>query len=65
MTDFSSFIVSVSASIVASLIVLNLDKLKKLKPMRSHRQSKMPNRMRQRELQRSHPTTKKHPLSQR
>ena len=65
MSDLTKFIVSVGASIVASLIVLNLDKLKKYRPSRSPRKVKMSNRVRQKELQRSHPTINKHPLSQR
>ena len=63
MRDFKNFIVSVGASIVASLVILNFDKLKKYRPSRSPRKAKMPNKRGQ--LQRSHPTISKQPLSRR
>ena len=65
MSDFTKFFVSVGASIVASLIALNLDKIKKYRPSRPPRKVKMSNRIRQKEFQRSHPTMNKHPLSRR
>ena len=65
MSDIKTFLYSVGASIVAGIILMNMDKLSALKPLKKPHKAPLRSKMRPKELQRSHPTASKHPLHQR
>ena len=65
MSDIKTFLYSVGASIVAGLILMNLDKITALKPAKKPSKTPLRSKLIPRELQRTHPTAKKHPLNRR
>ena len=65
MSDFKTFVYSVSASLIAGLIVMNMDKIMEYIPRRSSRKIKPMPQRRMKELKRSKPTSQKHRLARR